>query len=77
MRASELIKISTNLLKLLSKYDIKTEDVKYVDLYTDYEKMVSKGEKITYIVSFLSDKYKVSEATIYRIIRRFKKTVTV
>lgn len=37
MRASELIKISTNLLKLLSKYDIKTEDVKYVELYTDYE----------------------------------------
>lgn len=77
MRASELIKISTNLLKLLSKYDIKTEDVKYVELYTDYEKMVFKGEKITYIVSFLSDKYKVSEATIYRIIRRFRKTVTV
>ena len=38
--------------------------------------MKNEGEKITYIVSSLSAKYKVSERKIYEIIKRFGKHCT-
>lgn len=73
----ELIKISRDILKTLSDFDIKTDDVKYVDLYCDYEKMVNRGEKVTYIVELLAQRYDVSTAKVYRIIRKFKRAVKV
>lgn len=49
----------------------KLDDCRYIELYKDYERMHRQGEKVTYIVSMLSDKYKVSERKIYSIIKRF------
>ena len=71
------MKISSDTLYLLSGNDIKMSDVKYLDMYSEYEKMMAKSLKVTYIVEHLSDKYGVSVAQVYRIIRRFKRTIKV
>ena len=43
-----------------------------VDLYTDYTILLRRGEKVSYIVAVLSDKYAVSERKVYRLIKHFK-----
>ena len=77
MRIIELMKISSDTLYLLSENDIKMSDVKYLDMYSEYEKMMAKSLKVTYIVEHLSDKYNVSIAQVYRIIKRLKRTIKV
>ena len=48
------------------------EDEAYVDLYTDYTTLLNSGEKVSYIVARLSDKYAVSEHKVYALIKRFE-----
>jgi Mor family transcriptional regulator len=38
--------------------------------------MLGNGDKVTWIVDVLADKYKVSERKIYNIVRHFKKDCT-
>lgn len=47
-------------------------DIDYIDLFLDYNKMASSGLKVSYIVSTLSSKYSISQRTIYSVIKRFK-----
>lgn len=75
MIIADFVRISTETLKLLSKFGIRMGDFKYVELYTDYERMVSKGEKISYIVVVLASRYNISQSSVYRILKRFKTTV--
>lgn len=77
MTTVELIKISKDILKALSQNDIKTTDVKHLKLYSEYETMIAKRLKVTYIVEHLSEEYGVSVAQVYRIIKRFKRTIKV
>ena len=37
MKLVELIKFSRSILETLSDFDIKTSDVRFVDMYADYE----------------------------------------
>ncbi|MCM1439278.1 MAG: hypothetical protein NC131_08790 [Roseburia sp.] len=48
------------------------EDARYIDLYHEYSHMLSDGEKVSYIVIRLADKYKVSERKVYSLIKRFQ-----
>lgn len=75
MKVAELVKISEEILKLLSKHAIRTDDYKYVDLFNDYLKMKEKGDKTSYVVAVLSEKYKIGEASVYRLLRRFRETI--
>lgn len=77
MKVIEILKISKEILEMLSENGIKTTDVKHLKLYSEYEAMIAKSLKVTYIVEHLSDKYGVSVAQVYRIIRRFKRTIKV
>ena len=54
----------------------KPDDCKFIDLYADYKRMHSEGERTTYIVTVLSERYGVSERKIYSIIKRFGKYCT-
>ncbi len=54
------MKISSDTLYLLSENDIKMSDVKYLDMYSEYEAMIAKSLKVTYIVEHLSEEYGVN-----------------
>lgn len=48
------------------------EDVQYIDLFNEYLALVTQGEKVSYIVATLADKYTISERKVYDLIKRFK-----
>lgn len=77
MKVIEILKISKEILEMLSENGIKTTDVKHLKLYSEYETMIAKRLKVTYIVEHLSEEYGVSVAQVYRIIKRFKRTIKV
>lgn len=71
MTKYELLLLNRDMLKMLSKHGIYTDDYKYILLYKEYQKMKSENLKTAYIIQILSDKYNMSERTVYRTIRRF------
>lgn len=75
MLVVNLVQIGRDLMKLLSDNDIKINDYKYLNLYKEYTEMERDGNKISYIVAVLSERYSISESSIYRILQRFNKAV--
>ena len=75
MVVADFVKICSEMMKLLAKYDIRTSDYKYTQLFSEYLRMEKEGLKVSYIVALLAHEYRISEASVYRILRRFKKSV--
>ena len=76
MTLFEILNFNRELLKRLVSLGFKPDDCRYIDLYRDYDRMRRAGDKVTYIVSALSEKYAVSERNIYSIIKRFRTNCT-
>lgn len=72
MKVIEILNFNRELLKKLQDAGIRLEDCRYVDLYSDYIKLLGQGEKVSYIVAILSDRYSVSERKVYDLIKRFQ-----
>ena len=72
MTIYEVLKVYSGSLNILYDIGVTPEDYRYIDMYEEYMKLKSKGEKTTYIVAELSSKYDVSERNIYAIIKRLK-----
>lgn len=72
MKIIEVLKFNRELIKKLKIAGIRLEDEEFVDLYTDYTMLLEHGEKVSYIVARLSDKYTVSERKVYMLIKRFQ-----
>ena len=70
MTIYEIISFNKELLRRLSDAGIKTKDCRYVDLFRDYMEMVNEGNKTTYAVAVLSDRYAISERKVYDVIRK-------
>lgn len=66
------MKLNRELLNICRTAGIRLDDVRYIKLYNEYSRLLAEGEKITYIVAALSDKYGVCERTVYDLIRRLK-----
>jgi len=77
MTVFEILNFNRELINRLTQIGFKPEDCRYIDLYSDFEAMRDNGYKVTYIVSFLADKYDVSERKVYDVIKRFGKHCTV
>lgn len=72
MKLYELLDFNKELLKRLCSAGIKPEDYKYADLFADYERLNREGEKKTYIVAMLADKYGISERKVYSVIKNLR-----
>ncbi|WP_025880272.1 hypothetical protein [Segatella baroniae] len=70
MKIIEIVKINRELLKNLRTAGVRMKDMKYIDLYTEYQKLKGDGEKVSYIVALLANRYHVSERTVYSLIKR-------
>lgn len=75
MTMYEVLKLNEGLMRFLVDNDVQPADVQYVPLYAEYLRMKGERHKLVYIVAFLQDEYGVSESTVYRVLRRFKKVV--
>lgn len=72
MKVIEILKLNKGLLNVFQNMGIRVDDVRYIDLYNDYKSMLDDGEKVSYIVAFLSDRYNVSERKVYALIKRLQ-----
>ncbi len=72
MKIIEVLKFNRELIKRLKIAGIRLEDEEFVDLYTDYTTLLNRGEKVSYIIARLSEKYTVSERKVYMLIKRIQ-----
>lgn len=71
MTLFEALSINKEMLHRLQEFGAKLDDCQYIDLYRDYQSMREGGEKVTYIVTVLSERYHVSERKVYSLVKRF------
>ena len=76
MKIIEVLKVNRELIKRLRMAGIRLEDEQFVDLYSDYTTLLAKGEKVSYIVAILSERYAVSERKVYGLIKHFQTDCT-
>ena len=72
MKVIEILNFNRELLAKLLESGIRLEDVRYVNLYTDYFRLPEAGGKVTYIVAVLAEQYSISERKVYDLIKRFQ-----
>ena len=75
MKVYEAISFNREILERLSTCGVKVEDCRWLDLYDDFNKLVDAGNKVTYAVAIMSERYGISERQVYKIIKRFRGTV--
>lgn len=75
MKVADLLKIGGEMLKLLSKYDVKMDDYRFAELYFEYERRSKNHEKYIVIVAELAELYGISQSTVERVIGRLRRTV--
>ena len=71
----EALRENCELLARLARTGVAIEDIKHLALYEDFERLKNDGLKVTYIVAHLCDQYEMSEPTVWRIVRKFRKSV--
>ena len=74
MTMYEILKLNKGLFGFMIDKDVQPNDVRYLQLYSDYLQMI-EGQKGVYVVALLMEKYGVSESTVYRVLRRFKRVI--
>lgn len=72
MKVIEIINLNKELLKIFRKAGIRLDDVQYIDLYNEFRELQGKGNKVSYIVAVLADRYGISERKVYSLIKRFQ-----
>jgi hypothetical protein len=73
----EILKLSKEPIDRLNSAGFRLEDCQYLALYEDYKRMHEAGDKMTYIVSVLHDRYHVCERKVYDLIKRFGRHCTI
>ena len=73
MKIIEILKLNRGLLNILKAAGIKVDDVKYIALYNEYQEMVGRGEKVSYAVAMMAERYGISERTVYMVLKQLQK----
>lgn len=71
MKVIEILRVSRKIIETLQKSCVQIGDVRYVGMYEDYEYLMAHGEKKSYVVAFLSEKYKISERKVFYLLKKF------
>lgn len=77
MKIFELLAIHRGLLGCMAECGVRVEDLKYVDLFEEYIRRTADGEKTTYVVATLVEKYGVCERKVYSVVKHFRKECNV
>jgi hypothetical protein len=75
MKAIELLIINKAMIELLAKNDLDVGDVKYIEAYQEYARLMAEGHKQLYVMQYIEDEYEISKSTIKRLIKKFGKDV--
>ena len=72
----ELVKSGESLLNTIRKNGVTADDVRYLEVFENLERMEREGHKKTFIVAYLCNQYDISEATLYRVANRMRRAIT-
>lgn len=72
----ELLKSGESLLNTIRKNGVTANDVRYLEVFENLERMEREGHKKTFIVAYLCNQYDISEATLYRVANRMRRAIT-
>lgn len=75
MQVIDILRINRSFLELQTRCGIKSDDVKYISLYNEYQSMTEAGYKVTYATEVLAKKHGITQRAVYDILKRLKKTV--
>ena len=71
MKVIEVMKISRSIIETLQNSCIKVEDIRYVPMYDEYQRMVKAGCKKSYAIATLVDVFHISERQVYYVVKKF------
>ena len=69
MKVAEILIFGKEMLETLHRNGSHISDYEYISLYQDYLRMKAEGEKMSYIVAVLKEKYHVCERKIYKVVK--------
>ncbi len=72
MTVYEALKICGPTIERLEKAGVRPTDYKYMALFEDFRQAERSGDKISYAVACLAERYGVSERTVYDVVRRMR-----
>lgn len=72
MTLFDILNLNREFLRRLRDAGGRLDDIDHLDLFSDFNRMVADGEKVSYAVSSLALKYGLSQRSVYSIIRRFR-----
>jgi DNA-binding MarR family transcriptional regulator len=75
MKVVKILEIGRDLLKFMSDNGLRRDDYLFIGMYHEYEYRRRMHEKYAVMIEELADKYKVSETTVKRLIRRLSREV--
>ena len=75
MKAIDILTLAEGIITTLDRNDIKTADVRYVQMYRDWQRMRDEGHKWDWIMYWLGKEYDLSEASVWRILKRMDKDI--
>ena len=73
MTQYEILTLCESTLRRMVDNGIDAKDVRYLNLFRDYERLCKEGHKKTYILYYLSQQYDVDKVTIYRVAARMRR----
>lgn len=75
MNVYEFLNTHKEVMEQLQSLPVQPSDVRYLELYKEYNRLMKEGHKKTYVLQYLSDEYSVDERTIYRVVKKFSTEV--
>lgn len=75
MRRYDVLRLCESTLRMLEGNGINAKDVRYVEMFREYERLCKEGHKVTYVVEYLAQQYGCGVATVYRAMDRLGKEI--
>ena len=75
MKAIDILSLAEGIITTLDRNDIKTADVRYVQMYRDWQRMREEGHKWDWIMYWLGKEYDLSETSVWRILKRLDREI--
>lgn len=77
MKIYELLRSAESFLVLIDKNEVRIGDVRYLDMFADWQRLRGEGHKYEFIVHYLSTQYDISPSTVERITRRLNQELRI
>lgn len=75
MNVYELTKNFMPALRALRRIGFDISNIENIEIYEEYKQRKDAGEKKMFIFTSLADKYKMSERSVQRIIKKFQTVI--